>query len=77
VLVRLFFLTIQLIGSAPNVSNFAWYSGVLTVITLFGALLDVTGDVELVEPAGIVAAVAGLGPGAFPASAEGDGEAPG
>ena len=48
------------------------------MITLFGALLEVTGDVELVERAGSVAAVVeGLGPGVSPACAEGDGDAPG
>ena len=37
--VILFFLIIQLTGSAPSVSNFASYSGVRIVIILCGAVL--------------------------------------
>ena len=48
VLLYLFFLMIQLIGSAPRVSNFTSYRSVLTVIVRCGAwLIAVLGvDVE-------------------------------
>jgi hypothetical protein len=70
----LFFLTIQLIGSAPTVSNFASYRGVLIVITRLGAELEVVVLVELFATTG---AAEGLAAGVFSDCGAGVCDAPG
>lgn len=69
--VRLFFMTIQLVGSPPSVSSFAWYSGVFIVMILLGAVLEAAGVEEFPVATG---AIDGFGAGEFTGRADGDAE---